>query len=114
MATTTSAPTAMLDRAVVADLAATLRGRLVQSGDPDYDDARAVWNGMIDRHPALIARCTSAADVQAAVNFARENDWVVSVRGGGHSAVGYGTCDDGIVIDLAPMNSVDVDPESLL
>jgi FAD/FMN-containing dehydrogenase len=67
---------------------------------------------MFDRHPALIARCTSGADVVAAVNFARENDLIVAVRGGGHSTVGYGTCDGGVVIDLSPMKAIEVDPEA--
>jgi hypothetical protein len=91
-------------------LAADFRGELLHAGDPGYDAARMVWNGMFDRRPALVARCTGAADVIAAVNFAREAGLTVAVRGGGHSAAGYGTCDDGIVIDLSPMRSVRVDP----
>jgi FAD/FMN-containing dehydrogenase len=84
-------------------------GTITRRGDTGYDDARRVWNGMIDRSPALIARCATASDVAAAVNFAREQGLVIAVRGGGHNAAGLGVCDDGIVIDLAPMNTVTVD-----
>src|SRR3954471_229924 len=104
----------MTQPAVVSELAQELAtrfgGELLTPGDDAYDDGRAVWNGMFDRRPALIARCASVADVQAAVNFARENDLTVAVRGGGHSASGHGTCDDGIVIDLAGMKAIEVDP----
>jgi len=74
-----------------------------------YDDARVVWNGMIDRKPALIARCAGVADVIAAVNFARDNQLLVSVRGGGHNITGYAVNDGGIVIDLSQMQSVRID-----
>lgn len=84
-------------------------GDLLQPGDAGYDDARRVWNGMIDRRPALVARCTRTADVAAAVAFAREAGLVVAVRGGGHSACGFSTCDDGVVIDLSPMRRIVVD-----
>jgi hypothetical protein len=96
----------------VEDLATSFGGTLLQPGADGYDEARTVWNGLHDRRPALIAQCQSAADVVAAVNFARENDLLVSVRGGGHSAPGYATCDDGIVIDLSPMKGIEVDPEA--
>jgi FAD binding domain len=99
-----------LASAAVQDLATGFDGSLVVPGDDDYHDARSVWNGMIDRNPAVIARCASVADVQAAVGFARENDLPVAVRGGGHSACGHGTCDDGVVIDLAPMKAIEIDP----
>jgi hypothetical protein len=89
-----------------------LHGDLIGPEDPDYDDARAVWNGMIDKRPALIARCRGAADVATAVEFARENDLLVAVRGGGHNVAGTAVCDDGIVIDLSRMNGVTVDPGS--
>jgi FAD/FMN-containing dehydrogenase len=90
----------------------SLRGRLVLPGDTHYDEARAVWNGMIDRRPAMIARCKSAADVMAAVDFAREQDIQLSVKAGGHNVAGKAICDDGLVIDLSAMNSVRVDPNT--
>ena len=93
-------------------LATGFAGALIQPGDAGYDDARAVWNGMFDRHPALIARPTNRADVAAAVNFARDNDLELAVRCGGHSTNGYGTCDDGVVIDLSRMKGIEVDPEA--
>ena len=99
-----------LTETMVDALRATFRGPLVGPGDPDYDVARSVWNGMIDKRPAVVARCTGPADVVAAVNFAREHELVTAVRGGGHSAAGKGTCDDGIVIDLSLMKGVRVDP----
>ncbi len=99
-----------LGEAAVQQLAAGFRGGLIRPGDDGYDGARAVFNAMIDRHPAVIARCTGVADVIAAVNFARENDLVVAVRGGGHSVPGYAVCEGGIVIDLSPMKGVWVDP----
>jgi FAD binding domain/Berberine and berberine like len=96
----------------IEQLSPQFTGELLRQGDSGYDDARLVWNGMFDRYPALIARCRTTDDVVAAVNFARENDLLIAVRGGGHSAVGYSTCDDGIVIDLSEMNQVQVDPET--
>jgi hypothetical protein len=102
MTTTTSAP--------FADLAAALRGDLVTPGDEGYDAARAVYNGMIDRRPAAVARCRDAADVVAAVAFARAHGLEIAVRGGGHHAAGFGTWDDALVVDLSPMRSVTVDP----
>jgi FAD/FMN-containing dehydrogenase len=101
-----------LDPAAVEHFAAALRGPLIQPGDPSYDEARAVYNAMIDKHPALIAQCTSVADVIAAVNFARDQRLPLAVRGGGHSGAGLGTVDDGLVIDLSLMNGVRVDPEA--
>src|SRR4029453_574878 len=87
----------------------SFRGKLIQPAHADYDSARRVWNGNVDRRPALIARCTGVADVQNAVNFARVHGLRVSVRGGGHSAPGYGTNDGGFVIDLSPMKGIRVD-----
>src|SRR5690348_15948828 len=87
-------------------------GELVGAGDPGYENARRVWNGNIDRRPALVARCRGAADVRHAVSFAREEALLVSVRGGGHSAPGYGTNDGGLVIDLSAMKGIRVDPEA--
>jgi FAD/FMN-containing dehydrogenase len=87
-----------------------LRGELLQANDAGYETARQVYNGMIDRHPRLIARCANVADVIAAVRFGRENDKLVAVRGGGHNGGGLGTCDDGLVIDLSCMKGMRVDP----
>ncbi len=99
-----------LTESMVDSLRATFRGPLVGPGDLDYDEARTVWNAMVDKRPAVVARCTGPADVVAAVNFARENELVTAVRGGGPSAAGKGTCDDGIVIDLSLMKGVRADP----
>ena len=85
------------------------RGPLLQPGDAGYDAARRVWNGAIDRKPALIARCTGPADVIGAVNFARANHLLVSVRGGGHNVTGNAVCDGGLMIDLSPMKGIRVD-----
>ena len=87
-----------------------LRGTLLHSPDPAYEEARKVWNGMTDKRPALIAQCQGTADVVAAINFARSNGFLVAVRGGGHSIAGHSVCDGGLMIDLARMNSVRVDP----
>lgn len=89
------------------------RGELLRPGDDGYDTARAIWNGSIDRSPAVVARATGVADVVAAVNFARDNDLVLSVRAGGHSLPGHSTCDGGLVLDLSPMQGVRVDPERM-
>ena len=99
-----------LSAAEVAELASSLRGALLVPGDEGYNEARAVWNGMIDRHPAAIARCAGAADVVAAVKWARDHDVLVSVRGGGHNVAGNAVCEQGLMIDLALMKSVRVDP----
>ena len=88
----------------------TFHGDVLQPNAPGYDDARKVWNGMIDRRPAFIARCKSVSDVQTAIRFAKQNDLLTAIRGGGHNAAGLGVCDDGIVIDLRGLRDVLVDP----
>ena len=88
----------------------TLRGSLIVAGDPAYDEARRVWNAMIDKHPAVIARCRGAVDVMTAVTFARNEGLSVAVRGGAHNVAGKATCDDGIVVDLSEMKGLRVDP----
>ncbi|MEV8534247.1 FAD-binding oxidoreductase [Streptomyces sp. NPDC051211] len=97
--------------AAPAALGPSFRGRLVQPGDPTYDEDRKVWNGSVDRSPALIAYCTGVADVIDAVRFAAEDGRPVAVRSGGHSFPGQSVCDDGIVIDLSPMRGIRVDPQ---
>ena len=89
-----------------------MRGPVLTSEDPGYDEARTIWNGLIDRRPGIIAQCAGAADVVDAVKFARENDLVVSIKGGGHNVAGNAVNDGGIVIDLSPMRGVHVDPTS--
>jgi hypothetical protein len=98
--------------AALQQLAEVLAGDVLTPEHEDYDEARKVWNGLYDRHPAVIARCQTVADVIAAVDFARANAMTVAVRGGGHSVVGYSTCDGGLVIDLSPMKGIKVDPEA--
>jgi len=99
-----------LDGQAVAALRAQVRGELIQPGDAQYDEARKVYNAMIDKRPALIVRCVDVTDVISAVNFGREQQLAVAVRGGSHNGPGFGTCDDGLVIDLSRMRGVRVDP----
>jgi len=89
---------------------AGFRGELVTPPDAAYEEARGVWNAMVDKRPALIARCTGAADVIAAVDYARENGMPIAVRGGAHNVAGLSTCDGGVVVDLGPMKGIRVDP----
>ena len=96
----------------VSKLKADVLGQVILPEDPDYHEARKVYNGMIDRYPKLIVRCVNAADVRLAVAFARENNVFVAVRGGGHNGAGLATCDDGLVIDLSRMKGVRFDPAS--
>jgi FAD/FMN-containing dehydrogenase len=107
--TRTSAQSALAPEVIDA-FAASLRGMLIQPGDADYEAARRVHNGMIDKRPALIARCADVADVIAGVNFARENGLLLAIRGGGHNGPGLGTCDGGLVLDLVGLKGVRVDP----
>ncbi len=93
-------------------LATAVRGAVVRPEDASYDQVRAVWNGVIDRYPALVVRCRGAADVLASVRFARESGLRVTVRGGGHNVAGRAVCDDCLVVDLSEMRSVRVDPSS--
>src|SRR5215207_2317948 len=100
----------IIGEANLGELESTLRGALVRPGDPDYDQARAIWNAAHDRRPALIIRCAGTADVVRAVEFARSEGLTVAVRGGAHSIAGFSTCDGGVVIDLSPMQGIRVDP----
>lgn len=90
--------------------AAAFRGTLIQPNDPGYDEARKLYNSMIDKRPRLIARCANVADVIAAVNFGREQGLLIAIRGGGHNGPGLGSCNDGLVIDLSTLKGVRVDP----
>jgi FAD/FMN-containing dehydrogenase len=100
----------MLNDAAIATFKASLRGELIEPGDASYEEARKVYNRMIERRPRLIVRCADVADVMAAVKFGREQALLVAIRCGGHNAGGLGVCDDGLVIDLSRMNYVRVDP----
>src|SRR5436853_7678146 len=108
-ATTLSGFVELQERAI-SDLRKRLSGPLVVGGDAGYDEARTIWNRMIDRRPALIARCAGADDVVAAIRFAREHDLLVSVKGGGHNVTGNAVCADGLMLDLSPMKQAGVDP----
>jgi FAD/FMN-containing dehydrogenase len=99
-----------LSAEAVREFQSRLQGHLIRPGDDGYDEARAVWNGMIDRRPALIVRCANVQDVVEAVNFARDNDLLLSVRGGGHNVAGHATNDGGLVIDLSHLKGIHVDP----
>jgi FAD/FMN-containing dehydrogenase len=104
--------TASLSDAAAQQLGDILHGEILRPGDEGYEAARKVYNGMIDRRPALIACCAGVADVVAAVSFARTQGLTLSVRGGGHNGPGLGTCDDGLVIDLSRMKGIQVDPDN--
>jgi FAD/FMN-containing dehydrogenase len=104
--------TPTLNRADINILGASVTGRLLQAGDEGYDDARRVHNGLIDRRPALIVRCRTAADVATAVRFARRGGLEISIRGGGHNVAGLAVADDAVMIDLAEMKDIQVDPEA--
>jgi hypothetical protein len=102
----------MLNDATIDQFRTSLRGELIGSNDEGYEIARKVYNAMIDKRPRLIARCSDVADVIASVNFARDDDLLLAIRGAGHNGAGLGVCDDGLVIDLSPMKSVRVDPSA--
>ena len=107
---TTSSGASALAEPAVQEFAASLRGSVLRPGETGFDAARKVWNGMIDRSPALIARCAGAADVISAVNLARDRNLLLAVRGGGHSAAGSGISEGGLTIDLSPMKGIRIDP----
>ena len=108
--TTNNGADTILEEAAVQELKTSLHGPLLQPGDAEYDKTRTVWNGMVDRRPALIVRCSGVADVIAAVRFARTHKILISVRGGGHNAPGSAVCQGGLMIDLAGLRGVRVDP----
>jgi FAD/FMN-containing dehydrogenase len=106
---TTSGVDCVLSSTVIGKLASELRGDLITFDHPEYDVVRKVWNGLVDKRPALISRCIDAGDVIASVRFAREHDLLISVRGGGHSAAGRAVCENGLMIDLSPMKEIQID-----
>ena len=110
--TTTSGAAVTLDVTAIEKLKSSLRGELLRPGDNGYDQSRTVWNAMIDRKPALIARCTGVADVRSAVSFAHEHSLLTAVRGGGHNIAGNAVCEGGFQIDLSAMRSVRIDPQA--
>jgi FAD/FMN-containing dehydrogenase len=107
---TISGANTVVQEDIVNSFKTTFRGETLFPGDESYEEARKVWNGMINKRPALIARCTGVADVISAVNFARTHHLLVSVRGGGHNIPGNCVCDGGVVIDLSRMKGIRVDP----
>src|SRR3712207_2639019 len=102
---------AALTGSLVEEFGSRLRGELLLPSDAEYEEARLLWNGVTDKRPALIARCAGVGDVIDSVNFARENDLLVAMRGGGHNVAGNAVADGGLVIDLSPMKGIRVDPE---
>src|SRR6516164_5858270 len=102
----------MLNETTLGKFKANLRGELIQRSDERYEEARKLYNGMIDKRPLLIARCVDVADVMTTVNFGRDQGLLIAIRGGGHNGPGLGSCDDGLVIDLSMTKSVRVDPVS--
>src|SRR5689334_13646908 len=108
--TLSSTETQELPDSAIDDLSARMRGALLRPGEPGFDEARVLWNAMIDRYPALIAQCAGVADVLDALALARDNDLTVAVRAGGHNVAGTALCDGGLVIDLTRMKGIRVDP----
>jgi len=100
----------MIPQSTIQKFRESFRGQLLWPGEPGYDPTRAIPNAMIDRRPALIARCAGTADVIACVRFAREHDLVLAVRGGGHSVAGKSVCEGGLMVDLSAMKGIRVDP----
>ncbi|HEY5662097.1 MAG TPA: FAD-dependent oxidoreductase, partial [Gaiellaceae bacterium] len=101
-----------LDESTIPVIRGRFEGDLLESGDDGYDEARTVFNAMIDRRPRLIVRCSGAADVVAGILLARETGLPLAVKGGGHGVNGHAVCDDGIMLDLSPLKRIDVDPEA--
>jgi hypothetical protein len=99
-------------REIYSSLRSRFQGDLLRPGDPGYKDAQVIWNGMVARHPGLIARCLDRCDIQAAIRIARQSDILTAVRCGGHSLAGFSTCDSGLVVDLSRMREVTVDPDT--
>ena len=115
MTTTTGSGTSLpraVSAAAVAGLRSALVGDVFGPGDEGYAGHRRVWNGSIDRHPAIITRCSGVNDVRTALRFGRDHELPIAIRGGGHSFPGLSTCDDGLLIDLRPMSGVRVDPDA--
>jgi FAD/FMN-containing dehydrogenase len=106
-----STTVSMLDATLIRRLTTSLEGRVILSADVAYESVRRVWNWAVDRHPGMIMRCANRDDVLRAIEFARSNDLLVAVRGGGHSYSGHSTCDGGMVIDLSPMKGIRIDRE---
>lgn len=100
----------MMDNNIIEKFKANLRGELIERGDARYEEARKLYNGMIDKRPRLIAFCSDVADVITAVNFGRDQDLLIAIRAGGHNGPGLGSCNDGLVIDVSEMKGVRVDP----
>src|SRR6188768_816596 len=108
----TTAELTLVEDSILQAFKSAIRGSVIMKGDATYDTERKVYNGMIDRYPALIVKCRDVADVMACVNFGRNNKILTAIRSGGHNAGGLGICDDGLVIDLSLMKGIRVDVKS--
>ena len=102
----------MIDKSAIEKFKTDLQGYLLLAGETGYDEARAIWNAMIDRRPSIIARCLGVADVIAGVNFAREHGLTLSIKGGGHNISGLAVCDEGLMLDMSMMRGVFVNPDT--